>query len=127
MLARFTRAWPSLPVVIDHAAKPSAARGGLDPWRDQIAALADLGCYCKLSGLRTEQAVSDPPHALIPYVDHLVARFGARLMWGSDWPVIGLVGESWRAWFDLSRDLAASADAEHLFVTCARDFYALSV
>ncbi|MGJ3629643.1 amidohydrolase family protein [Sphingomonas sp. MMS24-JH45] len=55
MLARFAARWPDLPIVVDHAAKLFAARGELDPWRDDITRLADLGVHCKLSGLRTEQ------------------------------------------------------------------------
>jgi L-fuconolactonase len=127
MLARLARQWPTLPIVIDHAAKPQIACGGLDPWRDGIAALVDLGLYAKLSGLRTEQALNDPAEALIPYVDHLATRFTDRLMWGSDWPVIGLAGESWRDWLDLSRSLAAQLDSERLFVGCAADFYDLAI
>jgi len=53
MLARFAARWPDLPIVIDHAAKPSAADTILDPWRNDIARLGGLGLYCKLSGLRT--------------------------------------------------------------------------
>ncbi len=75
MLARFVERWPDLPIVIDHAAKPHAARAILDPWRDDIARLGGLGLYCKLSGLRTEQATGRPAADLIPYVEHLVHVF----------------------------------------------------
>lgn len=127
MLADVKRQWPALPIVIDHAAKPRIVSAGLDPWRDDIAVLADLGCYAKLSGLRTEQAVNDPVEALIPYVDHLVARFGERLMWGSDWPVIGMAGESWRDWLAHALALAPRADTERLFVGCAAEFYDIAI
>uniref|UniRef100_UPI0035CB12B3 amidohydrolase family protein n=1 Tax=uncultured Sphingomonas sp. TaxID=158754 RepID=UPI0035CB12B3 len=124
MLARFAERWPDIAIVIDHAAKPAIAQGELDPWRADIAVLARAGAYAKLSGLRTEQAPGQPVDALAPYVDHLVAAFGERLMWGSDWPVIGLVGESWRDWLDQSRQLAHGADAARLFAGCATEFYA---
>lgn len=127
MLARFAERWPALRIVIDHAAKPEITRDALDPWRRDIAALADAGLHAKLSGLRTEQAPGAPVAALVPYVDHLVAAFGDRLMWGSDWPVLGLVGETWRDWLDQTLQLAHPADRNRLFATCATDFYDLTL
>jgi L-fuconolactonase len=127
MLARFVERWPDLPIVIDHAAKPHAARAILDPWRDDIARLGGLGLYCKLSGLRTEQATGRPAADLIPYVEHLVHVFGERLMWGSDWPVLLLSGDGWSAWHADALSLAgrAGADVERLFADAAMEFYAL--
>lgn len=127
MLARFARRWPNLPIVIDHAAKPFAAARTLDPWRAEIAALADLGIWCKLSGLRTEQAAGQPADDLQPYVANLVARFGPRLMWGSDWPVVLLSGDDWRRWLGDARRLAgnAGADLPVLFADAATAFYGL--
>ncbi|MDF0487146.1 amidohydrolase family protein [Sphingomonas sp. H39-1-10] len=127
MLARFAERWPDLPIVIDHAAKPYAATATLDPWRDDIAALASLGLHCKMSGLRTEQAPGQPAEDLMPYVEHLVRAFGARLMWGSDWPVLLLSGDAYRHWHDDALRLAAraGADLERLFAGAAIDFYAL--
>ena len=127
-LYRFARRWPDLPIVIDHAAKPSAAAGGLDPWREGIAALAGLGnVWCKLSGLRTEQAAGAPAAALAPYVAHLVACFGERLMWGSDWPVLTLTGDDYGCWFETARRLAGldAAGERSLFADSARRFYGL--
>jgi L-fuconolactonase len=51
--------------------------------------------YCKLSGMLTE---ADPrrwtPAGLQPYIDVVLQAFGpARLMYGSDWPVMLLAGE----------------------------------
>lgn len=127
MLATFAARWPTLRIVIDHAAKPFAATGTLDPWRDDIARLADLGLHCKLSGLRTEQTLGQPAHDLAPYVTHLVERFGDRLMWGSDWPVIALAGDTWADWLRDARTLAADADPAQLFAGCATRFYDLAL
>jgi len=127
-LYRFAKRWPDLPIVIDHAAKPGAAAGGLDPWRARIAALAGLdNVWCKLSGLRTEQATDEPVAALTPYVTHLVACFGPRLMWGSDWPVLTLAGDDYPCWFEIARTLAAldAAGERSLFADSARRFYGL--
>lgn len=127
MLATFAARWPTLPIVIDHAAKPFAANGTLDPWRDDIARLADVGLHCKLSGLRTEQTLGQPACDLAPYVTHLVDCFGERLMWGSDWPVIALAGDSWTDWLRDARTLAADANAAQLFAGCATRFYDLAL
>lgn len=129
-LHRFAHRWPDLPIVIDHAAKPSAAAGGLDPWRDEIAALAACGnVWCKLSGLRTEQPPGEPAAALALYVAHLVACFGERLMWGSDWPVLHLGGDDYGSWFQAARTLAAldPAGERSLFADSARRFYGLAL
>src|SRR5690348_3733425 len=40
--------------VIDHISKPAIAKHVMDPWRPLMAALADRGLYCKLSGMITE-------------------------------------------------------------------------
>ncbi|WP_442678060.1 amidohydrolase family protein [Sphingomonas sp. ASY06-1R] len=127
MLARFATRWPDLSIVIDHAAKPYAATAILQPWADEIAVLAGLGIHCKLSGLRTEQAADQPADALKPYVEHLVAAFGERLMWGSDWPVLLLAGDSWSRWYADAARLAADAgaNADQLFRGAAMNFYAL--
>lgn len=127
MLARFAARWPDLPIVIDHAAKPPAARGTLDPWRSDIARLGQAGAYCKLSGLRTEQAPGQSSDDLFPYVDHLAATFGDRLMWGSDWPVLTLSGDGYDRWLADARRLAqrCGLNEERLFSTCAAEFYGL--
>jgi L-fuconolactonase len=130
-LHTFAKRWPELPIVIDHAAKPYAARGELDPWRDEIAALAALpNLWCKLSGLRTEQAADQPYETLRPYVAHLVATFGERLMWGSDWPVLNHAGDSYADWVEATRDLVGAttpAALERLFEAAAKSFYAIDV
>lgn len=130
-LFRFASRWPNLPIVIDHGAKPFAARGELDPWRDDIAALATLpNLYCKLSGLRTEQATGQSASELAPYVAHLVRHFPKRLMWGSDWPVILHAGDSYADWVRTALDLAAPSHEDEradLFERVAADFYGLAI
>lgn len=100
-IGELARRHPLLAVVVDHAAKPDIEGGGFQPWADWIGRLADeTGWYCKLSGLVTEAGAEWDAARLRPYVDHLMACFGpARLMWGSDWPVVDLAGGyvRWRA------------------------------
>ncbi|WHZ20372.1 MAG: L-fuconolactone hydrolase [Rhodanobacteraceae bacterium] len=127
-LQRFAERHPDLPIVIDHAAKPDIAHGVLDPWREQIAALAGLpNVACKLSGLLTE--AGDDWHArdLAPWIDHLFATFGPhRLLWGSDWPVVKLAVDYSR-WFDLAGELAHLRGDERaaLFGGNAARFYGI--
>ncbi|WP_332785885.1 amidohydrolase family protein [Sphingomonas sp. PB1R3] len=127
MLARFMDRWPELPVVIDHAAKPFVLQGMLDPWRAEMAALAERGAWCKLSGLRTEQAPGAPAYQLWLYVDHLVACFDDRLMWGSDWPVLRLSGDDFRAWLSDADWLTGfrGLSRESLYRDAATQFYGL--
>lgn len=127
-LARFADRWPGLPIVIDHGGKPAARTRSLDPWRDEIAALAARpNIWCKLSGLRTEQAPGQPADALAPYVTHLLDCFGDRLMWGSDWPVLLHAGDDYGDWLATVRRLAGleGAAATRLFAGAASAFYGL--
>ncbi len=128
-LHAFATRWPDLPIVIDHGAKPFAASGTLDPWRDDMAALARLpNVWCKLSGLRTEQTPGQPADALAPYVAHIMACFSTRVMWGSDWPVLLHAGDSYADWVRDARRLAGPLDEAaqaRLFVGAATEFYGL--
>jgi len=91
--------YPDLKVVIDHGGKPPIEKGTAEHWCEKIALIAtQTSAYCKLSGLVTE--AGDSPHfeQLSPYMEHLLACFGAeRLMWGSDWPVVNL-SSSYQEW-----------------------------
>ncbi|MES2403462.1 MAG: amidohydrolase family protein [Pseudomonadota bacterium] len=127
-LLRFAERHPALRIVIDHAAKPEIAHGTLEPWRAQIAALAELPhVFCKLSGLLTEAGDDWHAHDPAPWIDHLLATFGPRrLLWGSDWPVVKLAADYSR-WFNLADNLAGLAGDERaaLFGGNAIRFYGI--
>lgn len=128
VIAQFADRWPELSIVVDHGAKPAARDNLLDPWRDGIAALARRpNVWCKLSGLRTEQAPGQPAAELAPYVAHLIESFGPKLMFGSDWPVLLHAGDRYADWIATVRDLAPLDDkaAERLFFGAAIEFYGL--
>lgn len=93
-LKQLVERYPSLPVVMDHAAKPFIRERQLDPWRTEIAAIAaQPSTVCKMSGMATEASQDWNAADLKPYVDHLLEVFGpGRLLWGSDWPVLNLAG-----------------------------------
>ena len=90
---------PDLRVVVDHAAKPRIesppqAWDGFEAWQSELRALARESSACvKLSGLATEARGPWSSADLRPYVELLLEAFGpARLIWGSDWPVVELAG-----------------------------------
>ncbi len=125
-LRAFAERHPRLAIVIDHGAKPEIKRNILEPWRSEMAAIAKLpNVWCKLSGLMTEAEPGQGSGAFQPYVDHLLDMFGpARLMWGSDWPVLGLAGH-YAQWLDLARRLCGDDPAvrKAVFADTASAFY----
>lgn len=123
---------PDLPIVIDHAAKP-VIRGGTALDRDWLDGMARLArhpqMHCKISGLATEFGPGWSAESLRPVVQHLLECFGpARLMWGSDWPVLELDG-SYPQWFTCLKtmiaDLNTAEQADILGGTATR-FYGLA-
>jgi L-fuconolactonase len=112
--------------VIDHGAKPRSARTASPNGMRDRAAGALPNVSCKLSGLLTERG-DRPPEAVAPYVAALLELFGpARLMWGSDWPVLEAAG-SWGGWLDLALALVPEAAQADVFEKTAARFYGLAV
>ncbi|MDR5824278.1 amidohydrolase family protein [Caballeronia sp. LZ043] len=132
-LIEFVERYPTLRIVVDHAAKPPI-RDGIEsswqPWADSIARLAALPqqLHCKISGLATEANAGWTEATLKPYVAHLVEQFGsARLMWGSDWPVLNLNGD-YAVWHATASRLTAHLDKaaqDAIFGANAQNFYRL--
>lgn len=126
LLAELAQRHPSLPIVIDHAAKPAIALGEFASWARDIAQVArETGVFCKLSGLATEATPTWDDEQLRPYVDHLLASFGPeRLMWGSDWPVVELAG-GYARWRDTCLRLLPASVHTSVMGATARAFYGL--
>ena len=137
-LMRFLKDWPQLPVVIDHAAKPPVGAHDSEvfaTWRKDMSALAALPqVCCKFSGLwgeappSTHGDVDAAARAVRPVWEPLLESFGpARLMWGSDWPVLTLAGD-YAGWIAVSEacigGLSASEQA-HIWRGTAQRFYGL--
>src|SRR5262245_25286301 len=99
-LRRFLPLYPDLAIVIDHDAKPDIAGCQFADWAAALREVAaDPRVHCKMSGLVTEASADWQPDDLTRYLDLLLEAFGpARLMWGSDWPVVDLAGgyDRWR-------------------------------
>jgi L-fuconolactonase len=121
---------PDLMFVLDHAGKPLIADGVLQPWADDLRALAACpNVVCKLSGLVTEAAPGAGLDALAPYVDVMLEAFTpGRLLFGSDWPV-SLLAMSYTEVVRLSLELVAGlseAERTALFTTNAARVYTIA-
>lgn len=128
-LLQMARAYPALPIVIDHAAKPPILDAAFGNWREDMAQLAALpNVHCKMSGLVTEAQPKWRVEDLRPYVSHVLDVFGPqRVIWGSDWPVVDLAG-GYSAWLATSETLLAhlpEEDRECIFGLNAVRFYGL--
>lgn len=135
MLLTFAQQHPDLNIVIDHAAKPQWAteRFDVEHYKTQMAALAkQSNVYCKISGLVTELAKPQIPHAentLKPLFAHLLDCFGVdRLMWGSDWPVVNLA-MPYAHWQLITEALMAELNQQQqhaILYATAKTFYRIS-
>lgn len=126
-LTRLVDRFPDVPVVVDHGAKPAIGADAFQPWANDIAAFSKRPqVMCKLSGLLTEAGPRATDTDLIPYVEHLLDCFGpARLMWGSDWPVLTTAGD-YGGWLDQARRLVqrlGAAEQAQIFGRTAARFY----
>lgn len=126
-ICELARQHPDLGIVIDHAAKPNIAGQEFEPWAEDIARAAGFPLvYCKLSGLWTEAGEDCAADRIAPYVSHILGSFGPdRVMWGSDWPVLGLAG-SYGDWARQAEDLLcgfSDSDRAEVFGGTARRFY----
>jgi L-fuconolactonase len=111
-LCEFAVEHGALRIVLDHAAKPPIASGALAEWRAGISRLArSANVCCKLSGLITEAGADWSVSSLRPCAEHLLTEFGAaRLLWGSDWPVLNLAAD-YGAWWHASGELLSELSA----------------
>jgi L-fuconolactonase len=120
-VTRLAARCPDTTIVLDHLGKPDVKHALLDPWRAQLAALAEHpNVVCKLSGLTTEADHERWTAADVrPYLEHALARFGEeRCLFGSDWPVATLATsyERWRAVvLDLLPAAVLSANAARVY------------
>lgn len=128
---RFVEQLPDLPMVIDHIAKPDIAKRQFDDWARLMERMAQApNIVVKLSGLVTEAKWHGwQRDDFQPYIDHLLAVFGPnRLMYGSDWPVCLLAGDSYAQTFDLLQYLirnVTEADRAQIMGGTCRRFYGI--
>lgn len=88
--------FPEQKFVLDHISKPFIKSGIMQPWKDDIEALAaQPNVWCKISGMVTEADHKGWKYEdFVPYMKVVSEAFGTdRLMLGTDWPVCRLAGE----------------------------------
>ncbi len=88
--------FPDQKFVLDHISKPFIKSGIMQPWKDDIEALAaQPNVWCKISGMVTEASLASWKYDdFVPYMKVVCEAFGTdRLMLGSDWPVCRLAAE----------------------------------
>jgi predicted TIM-barrel fold metal-dependent hydrolase len=101
-------------LILNHCGVPDIAGNGLDPWRQDIKALAQIpNVICKLSGLMAYCAPGTSSLETIePYVDHVLNCFGPnRMLWGSDWPVVNLA-KGLPEWIAVTRKILGKLSAD---------------
>ena len=101
-------------LILNHCGVPDIAGNGLDPWRQDIKALAQIpNVICKLSGLMAYCAPGTSSLKTIePFVDHVLNCFGPnRMVWGSDWPVVNLA-KGLPEWIAVTRKILGKLSAD---------------
>ena len=122
---------PEVTFVLDHFGKPAIAAQQMEPWLKQVQALAALpNVWAKLSGLVTEADHAHwKPADLQPYIAHMLQCFGpARMLFGSDWPVVELAGtyERWVAAAVEATSHLSPALRDDIFINNAARIYRLA-
>ena len=120
---------PDVRFVLDHCGKPPIRHGSFDPWASDIAHLARCdNVSCKISGLFTEAGMHRTDDDVLRYIRHAVHCFGtARVMYGSDWPVLTMAGDhpAWRRLTRMLTDDWSADDARRFYGDNAAAFYRL--
>lgn len=77
----------AVPVVIDHMGRVDASLGLDQPaFRRLLDLLRDGKIWVKVSGAERLSRKDPPWEDAVPFARTLVAEFGDRTLWGSDWP-----------------------------------------
>jgi 2-pyrone-4,6-dicarboxylate lactonase len=77
----------AVPVVIDHMGRVDAALGLEQPaFRALLGLMQDPRFWVKVSGCERISRQAMPFADAIPFARKLVAEFGERTLWGTDWP-----------------------------------------
>jgi 2-pyrone-4,6-dicarboxylate lactonase len=76
-----------VPVVIDQMARIDASLGlEQAPFRELLRLMEDRKFWVKVSGCERASRRGTPWRDAVPFARKLVAEFGERTLWGSDWP-----------------------------------------
>ena len=82
-----------VPVVIDHMGRIDASRGlDQEPFRNLLKLMEDTKFWVKVSGVERASRQGPPYADAVPFARKLVAEFGDRCVWGTDFPHPNLDG-----------------------------------
>jgi L-fuconolactonase len=127
---RLVEQCPGVNFILDHIGKPDIKDQVLHPWMEDIKKLAEFpNVYCKMSGLVTEADHQNwHKEDLQPFFDHVIDCFGFdRLVFGGDWPVVGLASP-FQGWVETLLSLlngVSEFEKQKLFYRNAQVFYKL--
>lgn len=77
----------AVPVMIDHIGRIDASLGLEQPaFRDLLTLMQDKNFWIKVSGCDRITRAGPPYADAVPFARKLVAEFGDRVVWGTDWP-----------------------------------------
>jgi L-fuconolactonase len=123
--AQTVAANPRTSFVLDHLGNPPISSGDLDQWRRGLSQLAALeNVVTKLSGITLQAnwanwSIND----LREPVETALELFGAsRMMFGSDWPLVGIASTA-PSWIDIVRELVPAEHHDAVFSENARRVY----
>jgi 2-pyrone-4,6-dicarboxylate lactonase len=76
-----------VPMMIDHMGRVDASLGlEQKPFQDLLRLLNDSNVWVKVSGCDRATRQGPPYADAVPFARKLVAEFGDRCVWGTDWP-----------------------------------------
>ena len=121
---------PSMPLVIDHIAKPDIRNDSYADWAQHMTAIARHdNVWCKVSGMVTEADWSNWNRKTFErYLALVFEAFGEhRIMFGSDWPVCTVAADYERVVDIVANFVARNAPQAEaaVFGGAAVSFYAL--
>ncbi len=99
-----------VPVVVDHMGWSPVADGPEAPGFQAVLRLVREGdCWVKLSGGFRMSAAGAPWHDTVPMTRELLRAAPGRMVWGSDWPHVGLTDPAAMPGYGALLDLLAEA------------------
>jgi 2-pyrone-4,6-dicarboxylate lactonase len=116
----------AVPVVIDHMGRMDSSLGIDQPaFRALLGLMEDEEFYVKVSGSERNSRQDAPWKDSIPFARKLVAEFGGRVFWGTDWPHPNLraIPDDGTLVDILAEIAPTAAQLRALLVDNPRDFY----
>jgi len=116
----------AVPVVIDHMGRIDASKGIDQPaFRSLLKLMENPNFRVKVSGSERASKMAPPYPDAVPFAQKLVAEFGDRCFWGTDWPHPNIKGPipDDGVLTDLLAEIAPGAALQALLVDNPQKFY----